>query len=54
MSVAVGDVMAGEVRVTIKHEIYWCLVQDFRYFEKKILRLEMQILPVHVTMLLQY
>jgi hypothetical protein len=40
MSVAVGEVMAREVRVTIKHEIYWCMMQDFRCCEKKVLRLE--------------
>jgi len=27
MSVAVEEVMAGEFRVTIKHEIYWCMVR---------------------------
>jgi len=35
MSVAVGEVMAWEVRVNIKHEICWCMVQDFRCCEKK-------------------
>jgi hypothetical protein len=28
--------MAGGVRVTIKHEIYWCMVQDFRCCEKSL------------------
>ena len=56
MSVAVGEVMAWEVRVNIKLEICWCMVQDFRCCEKKkkVVRLEIQILPVHVAMLLQY
>jgi hypothetical protein len=40
MSVAVGEVMVGDVRVTIKHEIYLCIVQDFRCCEKNVLRLE--------------